>query len=87
MTLQTVKAQVISCPGRWGNVAYEALEVDLDGLDAPYVLVMAFPTVGYQALAKQSSPREIMEKIANAINQSEIAVEVSEGGDGGSKPG
>ena len=76
MTQQLVKAQVISRPGSWGNMQYEALEVDIDGLDCPYVLTMSFPTVGYQALAKQADPREVMAKLAEAINRAQIRVDI-----------
>ena len=76
MTQQLVKAQVISRPGSWGNMQYEALEVDIDGLDCPYVLTMSFPTVGYQALAKQADPREVMAKLADAVNRAQIRVDI-----------
>jgi hypothetical protein len=80
MTQQAVKAQVISRPGNWGNMEYEALEVDIEGLECPYVLTMSFPTVGYQALAKQADPHEVLKKLAEAINAAGIQVNIESGG-------
>lgn len=63
-----ISATVISCPGRLGDTAYEAIQINVENFESPYVLTLAMPSIGYHALAKVYSPDLVLKAIANAIN-------------------
>ncbi len=69
VTTPRLTAEVISCPGRLGDVSYTALQVNVDSFESPYVLTLAFPAIGARALAAQIDPVEIYTAIAQAINE------------------
>ena len=73
-----VWAEVISCPGRLGDVAYQALQINIEGFESPFVLTLALPAVGYRALTAQADPAELYRTIAEAINRSSLSIEVGE---------
>lgn len=62
-------AELISCPGRLGDVAYQALQINVEGFESPYVLTLAFPAIGARALAAQIDPAEVYREIAEKINR------------------
>ena len=78
MPHRKVSAEVISCPGRLGDIAYSALQIDVDGFGGPYVLTLALPAVGCRALSKQVDPMDLYRSLADAINTASIGVEFSE---------
>jgi hypothetical protein len=75
MTLQTVSAEIISCPGRLGDVAYSALQINIAGFDSPYVLTLALPAVGFRALSQQVDPVALYDALARAINAAHLQLE------------
>ena len=75
MPLGNVSAEVISCPGSLGDVAYSALQIDVDGFNGPYVLTLALPAVGCRALSEQVNPIDLYHALASAINTACIGVE------------
>ena len=68
-TAIVITAEVISCPGRLGDVSYAALQINVEGFESPYVLTLAFPAIGARALAAQIDPIEIYRAIAERINR------------------
>ena len=72
MASQKVVVQVISMPGQLGDVAYNALQLDIEGFQGPYVLTLAFPAIGYRALASQVNPLKLYNALAKAINAADI---------------
>ena len=79
MAMGKVRAQVISMPGQLGDVAYEALEIDVEGFSSPYVLTLALPAIGYRALSKQVNPHQLYSAVEKAINAAAIQLDVSDG--------
>lgn len=75
MTLETISAEVISCPGRLGDVAYSALQINIAGFDSPYVLTLALPAVGFRALSQQVDPAMLYEALGRAINAAHLAIQ------------
>lgn len=73
MTARQITADVISCPGRLGDVSYAALQINVEGFDSPYVLTLALPAIGYKALAEQADPIGIYRAIAQAVNNAGIS--------------
>lgn len=76
MSLRSVSAEVISCPGRLGDAQYTALQVNVDGYSSPYVLTLAMPALGFRALSEQVDPIELYQALAHAINSGGISVDV-----------
>lgn len=72
-----VTAEVISCPGRLWDDAYSALQLNVEGLESPYVLTLALRAIGYKALSEQSDPLAVYKAIARAVNKANITVEVT----------
>jgi hypothetical protein len=66
--MRTLTAEVISCPGRLGDVSYAAVQINMEGFDSPYVLTLALPAIGCRALAAQVDPILIYNAIAQAVN-------------------
>jgi hypothetical protein len=75
--LKRVTAEVISCPGRLWDEAYSALQLNVEGLESPYVLTLALRAIGYKALSEQSDPLAVYKAIASAVNKANITVEVT----------
>lgn len=75
MRNRSVSAEVISCPGRLGDVSYAALQVNVEGLDSPYVLTLAMPAIGYKALRDQMDSLPLYHALARAINAARIGIE------------
>jgi len=50
-------------------VAYQALQINVEGFESPYVLTLAFPAIGARALAAQIDPAEVYREIAEKINR------------------
>ena len=69
-----VSAEVISCPGRLGDMSYQALQVNVEGFKGPYVLTLALPRVCSTALSAQIDPVRLYEALAEAINNSGVKV-------------
>ncbi len=69
-----VSAEVISCPGRLGDMVYQALQVNVEGFKGPYVLTLALPRVCSTALSAQIDPASLYEALAEAINNSGVKV-------------
>ncbi len=84
MTLRTVTAEVISCPGKLGDAQYTALQINLDGFSSPYVLTLAMPAIGFRALSQQADPLELYRALAQAISSAGIQVEVRRRGENAS---
>ena len=72
-----ITAEVISCPGQIRDDSYCALQINIDGFDSPYVLILALRAVGYQALSEQADPAAMYSAIAAAVNDSHAAVEMT----------
>ena len=72
-----ITAEVISCPGRLWDDAYSALQLNVEGLESPYVLTLALRAIGYKALSEQSDPLAVYKAIARAVNKANITVEVT----------
>lgn len=79
MAMGKVTAEVISMPGQLGDVAYEALQIVVEGFSSPYVLTLALPAIGYRALSKQVNPDQLYRAVEKAINAAAIQLEVSDG--------
>ena len=69
-----VSAEVISCPGRLGDMAYQALQVNVQGFSGPYVLTLALPRVCCTALSEQLDPDRLYQALAAAINVGRVKV-------------
>ena len=76
MAMKKVEAEVISMPGQLGDVAYSALQLNIEGFQGPYVLTLALPAMGYRALAKQVDPLQLYEAIAGAVNVSTVRIDI-----------
>lgn len=74
MSARAVTAEVISMPGRLGDVAYAALQINVAGFDSPYVLTLALPAIGYKALAEQADPIALYRALAEAVNKAGVAL-------------
>jgi hypothetical protein len=72
-----VTAEVISCPGRLGSVAYCALQVNVAGFESPYVLTLALPCIGYKALCEQADPAGVFSALARAVNGAGLMVDLT----------
>jgi len=68
MNQRQITADVISCPGRLGDIAYPAVQLEVEGFESPYVLTLTLSAVGYRALAEQMDPSGIYDAVARAIN-------------------
>jgi hypothetical protein len=78
MSEHEVSAEVISCPGRLGDVVYQALQVNVEGFSGPYVLTLALPRICCTALGDQFDPERLYEALAAAINTSGVTVKSRE---------
>ncbi len=74
MNQRHISAEVISCPGRLGDLAYPAVQLEVEGFESPYVLTLTLSCIGYRALAEQMDPRAIYEAIASAVNCGQVTV-------------
>ena len=74
MSQYEVSAEVITCPGRLGDMVYQALQVNVEGFKGPYVLTLALPRVCSTALSAQIDPGSLYEALAEAINNSGVKV-------------
>lgn len=74
MSEYEVSAEVISCPGRLGDMAYQALQVNVQGFSGPYVLTLALPRVCCTALSAQIDPDSLYQALADAINKGGVKV-------------
>jgi len=74
--LNRVTAEVISCPGQLWDDSYWALQINLEGLESPYVLTLSLSALGYKALSEQSNPLAVYQAVASAVNNANVLVEV-----------
>lgn len=72
MQLRDVSAEVITCPGGLGDLAYPALAIRLPEFESPYVLKFALPAIAYRALSEQMNPLTLFEAIASAVNRTRL---------------
>jgi len=80
MSLRTVSAEVISCPGRLGDAHFSALQINIDGFNSPYVLTLAMPAIGYRAVNERVDTGDLYKALAKAINLGKVQVELAERG-------
>ena len=73
MTLKSISAEIITCPGDLGDLEYPALEIQLEAFKSPYVLRFTLPTIVYRALSEQMDPLLVFEAIADAVNSAATA--------------
>lgn len=66
-----IKAEVISCPGNLGDTAYHTLEIKIEGFESPQHLIMPFPAVAYKSLESIANPLDVLQEIANRINNND----------------
>jgi hypothetical protein len=78
MSEYEVSAEVISCPGRLGDMVYYALQVNVERFGGPYVLTLALPRVCSTALSEQVDPVRLYEALAAAINLGAVKVPARE---------
>lgn len=71
-----ITAEVISCPGALGNATFSALQLNVEGFQSPYVLILALRAIGYQALSEQADLDAVLKALASAVNDAELAVAV-----------
>lgn len=74
--LRAIQAQVITCPGRWEDATYQALEITVDGVRSPFHMVMALSKVSCKAIAEQVDIDEFYAALAKAINGAGAEIEV-----------
>ena len=74
-----ITATVIECPGRWEDALFEAVQIDGEGLETPFVMTMALPKVSYRALSEFVKPGDLYQAIAAAINKARSSVKVEQG--------
>jgi len=79
LTEGTITATVIECPGRWEDALFEAVQIDVEGLETPFVMTMALPKVSYRALSEFVKPGDLYQAIAAAINKARSSVKVEQG--------
>jgi len=77
MTHGLLTAEVISCPGRLGDMVYHALQINVSGFASPYVLTLALPAIGARALAAQADPAQLYRAISDAINHGLISIDIA----------
>jgi hypothetical protein len=75
--MNKINAEVITCPGRWADDTYRALEIKVDGVDTPFHCVLALPIVACKALSGKVDPAELYEALAKAISEAGATVEVA----------
>ena len=78
VTKGNVMASVIECPGRWEDSIFEAVQIDIEGLDTPFVMTMALPKVCYRALSPFVRPADLYKAIAKAINKASLYMEIED---------
>lgn len=69
-----ITAEVISCPGELGNATFSALQLNVEGFQSPYVLILALRALGYKALSEQADPDIVLKRLASAVNDADLAV-------------
>ena len=78
VTKGNVMASVIECPGRWEDSIFEAVQIDIEGLETPFVMTMALPKVCYRALSPFVRPADLYRAIADAVNKAKLCLEVED---------
>ena len=73
----TITATVITCPGRWEDDVFQAIEINVPGVRSPFHMVMALSKVSVKALAEQVDPDNLYQALAKAINDSRPQVDVT----------
>ena len=74
----SVSAEVISCPGRLGDVQFSALQINVEGFRSPYVLTLTMPAIGFRALSEQANVEDLYIALARAVNLAQVKVEISD---------
>lgn len=77
MSTRAVSAEVISCPGRLGDAHYNALQINVEGFNSPYVLTLVMPAIASRALSQQAEPIDLYTALAEAINSARVGIEIS----------
>ena len=72
-----LSACVIQCPGRWEDSVFEAVQLSIEGVSIPFVMLMPLPKVTVHALAQQVNPSEVYQLVAKAINQAGFVARVA----------
>lgn len=69
MTTHRITAEIITRPGNLGDVSYPALQINVEGLEIPYVLTLALPALTARELMKGwVDPMKLYEALSDAIN-------------------
>ena len=74
---QPITAAVITCPGKWGDDTYRALEVSVEGVQSPFHCVLALPVVTCKAISRQVDPAQLYAALCKAINGAGATVDVN----------
>lgn len=74
--MKLITAEVITCPGRWEDATFQALEISIEGVSSPFHMTMALSKVSVKALAEQVDPDELYAALAAGINASMTRVSV-----------
>ena len=72
-----IHADVITCPGRWGDDLFQAIEISVPGVRSPFHMVMALSKVSVKALAEQVDPEALYKALAKAINDAHATIDVA----------
>ena len=79
VTEGSITATVIECPGRWEDSFFEAVQIEIEGVNTPFVMTMALPKVCYRALSPFVRPAHLYAAIADAVNRAQSTVKVEYG--------
>ena len=69
-----ITAHVITCPGRLGDDAFHALEINVEGVQSPFHMVMALPAVTCKHVGEQIDLANLYQALADGINFAQVKV-------------
>ena len=77
MPRQPITATAITCPGRWEDDTFDALQISIAGVRLLFPPVMALPKITAHELARQVDPTALYRTLADAINAAHVSIEVA----------